>query len=240
MAGHKKKTPPILAGDTPLGHNPFGGLKGLIKQKTLPLASPAAKTAFPDAQPVLDEPTDDQLFSDAMTGVSRLDQNLAASHPPLSPLAGSDEHMTLPDDDAILCLERLLDCGEGFVVSDTPEYMEGVGYNVRKDIASRLHRGDFAISGHIDLHGMTVPVAREAFESFLKSSYLGGKGAVLVIHGRGLSSQGDAVLKNKVREWLGQSYWRKRVMAYASAQSHDGGAGATYILLRSRPAPKRK
>jgi len=46
-------------------------------------------------------------------------------------------------------------------------------------------------------------------------------------------------LKNKVRQWLGLSYWRKRVLAYASAQSHDGGAGATYVLFRERPVSKK-
>jgi len=84
-----------------------------------------------------------------------------------------------------------------------------------------------------------VETAGEEFESFMKSSYLAGKGAVLVIHGRGLSSPGEAVLKNKVREWLSHSYWRKRVLAYASAQSHDGGAGATYVLLRDRSVSKK-
>jgi DNA-nicking Smr family endonuclease len=34
------------------------------------------------------------------------------------------------------------------------------------------------------------------------TSYLSGKGVVLIIHGRGLSSPDEAVLKNKVREWL--------------------------------------
>ncbi len=53
------------------------------------------------------------------------------------------------------------------------------------------------------------------------------------------SSPGEAILKNKVREWLSQGYWLKRVIAYASAQSYDGGAGATYVLLRHRPLTKR-
>jgi DNA-nicking Smr family endonuclease len=102
-----------------------------------------------------------------------------------------------------------------------------------------LHRGDFSIGAHIDLHGMNVEMAAEAFESFMKASYLVGKGAVLIIHGRGLSSPGEAILKNKVREWLSHSYWRKRVLAYASAQSYDGGAGATYVLLRDHPVSKK-
>jgi len=106
-------------------------------------------------------------------------------------------------------------------------------------VARRLHRGDFSIQAHIDLHGFTVEYAKEAFDSFLRASINSGKRAVLIIHGRGLSSPGEPVLKNKVREWLSQGYWLKRVIAYASAQSCDGGAGATYVLLRNRPVSKR-
>jgi DNA-nicking Smr family endonuclease len=62
---------------------------------------------------------------------------------------------------------------------------------------------------------------------------------ILIIHGRGLSSPADPVLKTKVIQWLSTGPWRKWVMAYASARLCDGGAGATYVLLRNRPATKR-
>jgi len=64
---------------------------------------------------------------------------------------------------------------------------------------------------------------------------MSGKRAVLIVHGRGLSSPGEPVLKNKVREWLTRTAWRKWVIAFTSAQSYDGGTGATYVLLRHRP-----
>lgn len=235
MVCRKKNTAHTQTGESQLEHKPFGKLQDLIDHYH---PCPLEKTCSDRSKKADFDTSDEQLFSEAMTGVSRLDSDRTTCTPPPLPL--SEDPAFVPEDDALSSLERLIDCGDGFVVADTPEYMEGVGYNVRKDIAGCLHRGDFSISDHIDLHGMTVPVAREAFESFLKSSYLAGKGAVLVIHGRGLSSQGDAVLKNNVREWLGQSYWQKRVIAYASAQSYDGGAGATYVLLRSRPVSKKR
>ena len=82
--------------------------------------------------------------------------------------------------------------------------------------------------------------ASEVFENFLRGAVTSGKRAVLIIHGRGLSSPGEPVLKNKVNEWLTRGHWRKWVIAYASAQSYDGGTGATYVLLRHRPVSKRK
>jgi DNA-nicking Smr family endonuclease len=46
-------------------------------------------------------------------------------------------------------------------------------------------------------------------------------------------------LKTRVIEWLTRGPWRKWVAAYASARLHDGGTGATYVLLRARPVTNR-
>ena len=113
--------------------------------------------------------------------------------------------------------------------------MEGIGYNVKPEIAERLHRGDFALDAHLDLHGFNVEKAKEVFDSFLKRAIRTGKKAVLIVHGRGLSSPEEPVLKTKVREWLSRRSWRKWVVAFTSARPCDGGAGATYVLLRERP-----
>ncbi|MEJ2222560.1 MAG: Smr/MutS family protein, partial [Desulfobacterales bacterium] len=136
-------------------------------------------------------------------------------------------------------LQELVETGKGFVVADTPEYIEGIGYNVNREVAKRLHNGHFSIQGHIDLHGLTVESAREAFEGYLKESIATGKRMVLIIHGRGLSSPAKPILKTKVIEWLTTGRWRKWVMAFTSARLCDGGAGATYVLLRKRPATRR-
>jgi DNA-nicking Smr family endonuclease len=62
---------------------------------------------------------------------------------------------------------------------------------------------------------------------------------VLIVHGRGLSSPAKPILKTKVIKWLTSGPWRKWVMAFTSARWCDGGAGATYVLLRKRPVTKR-
>ena len=144
-----------------------------------------------------------------------------------------------PDVETLQQLNNLVESGEGFVVADTPEYIEGTGYHIHPEIAKRLHRGDFSIQSHIDLHGLGAEDARDAFEKFLKDAVTTGKRAVLVVHGRGLSSANKPVLKTKVIEWLTQGPWRKWVIAFASARSCDGGAGASYVLLRRRPMTKR-
>ena len=106
-------------------------------------------------------------------------------------------------------------------------------------MAKRLHRGDFAIQDYIDLHGFTADQARRALDDFFTRSIRNSRLAVLVVHGRGRGSPGDPILKTKVFEWLTRGAWRKWVIAFASARSVDGGAGATYVLLRRRPLPKK-
>ena len=137
-------------------------------------------------------------------------------------------------------LRELVRTGRGYRVADTPEYIEGTGYRVPPGITRELHRGTFSIQAHIDLHGMTVPVAREAVNAFLQDAVQRGFSAVLIVHGRGLSSAAEPVLKTGLVRWLTTGTWRKWVMAYASARPCDGGAGATYVLLRQRPLTKRQ
>jgi DNA-nicking Smr family endonuclease len=146
------------------------------------------------------------------------------------------------DREDVETLEKLTDLvkyGKGFNVADTPEYIEGTGYNIHPDVSRRLHRGDYSIQAFVDLHGLVAEDAKEVFEKFLKWAVITEKTGVLIVHGRGLSSPSEPVLKKKVVEWLTHGPWRKWVAAYSSARICDGGAGATYVLLRPRPVSKR-
>jgi len=177
------------------------------------------------------------LFEQAMRDVQPIDrENFFACGNSNKPPFG-DEHAG--ESETLLKLEKLIRHGEGFVIADTPEYVEGAANQVSPLIIERLHKGDFAIQGHIDLHGLSVRAAQDAVTAFLKEAVLIGHRAVLIVHGRGLSSPGPPVLKTQVINWLTRGPWRKWVMAYASARSCDGGTGATYVLLRNRPLTRR-
>jgi DNA-nicking Smr family endonuclease len=179
--------------------------------------------------------TEQQLFQAAMADVTPIfREKYPRPRPALFPRPRKSHEA-----EALACLQQLVKNGQGFVVSDTPEYMEGRGYHVSADITRRLHRGDFSIQDHIDLHGLNVPAAKEEFEGFIKTAITQGKQAVLIVHGRGLSSPERPVLKTKVCQWLTSGYWRKWVIAFTSARPCDGGAGATYVLLRQRPMTRR-
>jgi DNA-nicking Smr family endonuclease len=95
----------------------------------------------------------------------------------------------------------------------------------------KLRRGQFTVQGELDLHGMTVPVARQALGDFLRERRLRGARCVRIIHGKGLGSRHRRpVLKNKVNAWLQR---RDEVLAFCSARPVDGGTGAVYVLLRN-------
>ena len=216
---------------------PFEGLKSLLEAKSVPLRKDNGTLQPESGEPATDLANDRAFFEAAMADVERITQNICAKQiSRKSDVAGSDK---TDESESLLRLQELVETGKGFVVADTPEYVEGIGYNVNREVAKRLHNGEFSIQGHIDLHGLTVESAREAFENFLKESIASGKRMVLIIHGRGLSSPAQPILKTKVIKWLTTGHWRKWVMAFASARLCDGGAGATYVLLRNRPATKR-
>jgi DNA-nicking Smr family endonuclease len=219
------------------GFRPFEGLKALLENNSIALkeATPASTSK---STPDRTDPENDQtIFEEAMADVVRLPRNICAEQPTHASSTSVSANNT--ESEILRQLEELVRTGKGFVVADTAEYIEGTGYQVNHAVAERLHRGEFSIQDHIDLHGLSVENARDVFEDFLKKSIADGKRMILVIHGRGLSSPAEPILKTNVFKWLTTGTWRKWVMAFASARLCDGGAGATYVLLRKRPATKR-
>ena len=101
---------------------------------------------------------------------------------------------------------------------------------IKKSQFRKLRRGEYALAAELDLHGLTVPLAREALVTFLGECRGLRAQCVRIIHGKGLrSSNQGPVLKIMVNRWLRQ---RDEVLAFCSARPVDGGTGAVYILLR--------
>jgi DNA-nicking Smr family endonuclease len=96
-------------------------------------------------------------------------------------------------------------------------------------LLKQLRRGHFSVRAELDLHEMTVPVAREAVRAFLDDAIARREYCVRIIHGKGLRSRADGpVLKRMTAALLLR---RKDVLAYASARPAQGGTGAVIVLL---------
>lgn len=82
----------------------------------------------------------------------------------------------------------------------------------------------------LDLHGMTAGEAESAIDCFVDSSSRSGLEKVLVIHGKGLHSEGGLpVLKRTAREALEAHPLAGR---FGEAARADGGSGALWVMIR--------
>jgi len=214
----------------------FQDLKALLKNR--PFSLPEGHHADPFVREEKETPeTEEDLFMKAMEGVRPVSRENCIER--ISQIELPESSRDKEDAEILEKLADLVKYGRGFHVADTPEYIEGTNYHIHPTVAKRLHRGDYSIQAFVDLHGLLAEDAKEVFEKFLKWAVTTGKTGVLIVHGRGLSSPSEPVLKRKVVEWLTHGPWRKWVAAYASARICDGGAGATYVLLSPRPVSKR-
>lgn len=101
---------------------------------------------------------------------------------------------------------------------------------IQQQIIRKLRRGQFAIESELDLHGMTVSVAKKELNNFLSYCQTTNRRCIRIIHGKGRGSANNIpILKNKLNIWL-QRY--DSVLAFCSTPSHDGGTGAVYVLIK--------
>lgn len=84
----------------------------------------------------------------------------------------------------------------------------------------------------IDLHGQTCEQAKETLERKIPHLYKQGYNIIEIIHGRGLHSIGEPILKDCVREKLKDFVDYIKKISYAKPS--NGGNGKTILLFKSR------
>jgi len=219
-------------------YRPFENLDKLLKKARQTNPAPKLKPANKKDTPAHPSLNDATLFLQAMAGVKKLPKSRQvekrnSDHRSIGPA-------TNPDQEAYRQLQQLVETGQGFRVCQTAEYVEGSGEPINPAILERLHQGEFAIQDFIDLHGLSLEEALAQMDAFIKYALTRSRKAILIVHGRGLSSPAEPVLKSAVIKRIKSGTWRKWIVAYASARLCDGGAGATYVLLREYPKGKSK
>lgn len=103
----------------------------------------------------------------------------------------------------------------------------------------KLTRGKLRPEARIDLHGMTLAVAKAELTGFILSAQASGRRLVLVITGKG-SRAGDegplptrpGALRHQVPHWLHTPPLSAVVQQVAAAHLRHGGSGAYYVYLR--------
>ena len=215
---------------------PFEQLKDMTFGKLdLPSSLCEKYEPLPDRMP---ETLDDEvLFHWAMRDVVPLAKNVAKSSK--GPPPGS---LTNPNQEALHELHSLVNRKSSLDLTFSDEYIEKALVPGARPLLRELRRGQYAVQGVLDLHGMNRESARTSVESFISQAVVYRFGCVKIIHGRGHNSKENrAVLKEFLQLWLATRRMSRYVLAYTSARACDGGAGAVYVLLRKpRKAAHKK
>ena len=213
----------------------FGKLAALRKEqeRELEAARRRKPPPRPDPGPAPAAPrlTDGELWEQATRGVRPFEPGAGLAPAPAP--RGAEGRVWDPELEAIDALRALISGDAPFDISDSDEFIEGRVAGLDQSIVAKLRRGEFAVQGHLDLHGMTREEAKGAVDDFLRRSRQAGKRCVLLVHGRGTHSKDQLpVLKDALRAWLSTHRFGRQVLAFATARPADGGAGAIYVLLR--------
>ena len=102
---------------------------------------------------------------------------------------------------------------------------------VSKAEARTLGGDQFRTHGELDLHHMQADQARHQLRKFLDQADRDDCSRLRIVHGRGLHSDGRAVLPELVQDELRHD---PRVLAFRLAGRSDGGAGAVRVLFKPR------
>ena len=210
-------------------NNPFGAVKLPSPPEPPEKPAPAPPKPLARRQEGLSE---EELWSLATDGAAPLPDRSSRIKPGPKPLSVAPAALD-PELEAYDELRALVEGEVAFDIRDTDEFIEGHAHGLDAGVVRKLKRGEFAVQGHLDLHGLLKDEAKAELEAFLVKSRAAGKRCVLVVHGRGLHSKDQVpVLKEALKRWMALGRFARHVLAFATARSHDGGAGAVYVLLR--------
>ena len=177
---------------------------------------------------------EERLFFEAMDGVSPISKgNRRITR---APDKDSLRPAHAPKNEDLEVMAHLSDLISGAAEMDitfSDEYMEGCVRGFDPKLMQKLKEGLFPIQDFVDLHRLTQEAAELRIRDFLLNSHGRGLRCVLIVHGKGLNSENHIpVLKMRVPKWLSRGPVRKIILAFCTARPYDGGAGATYVLLK--------
>ena len=170
-----------------------------------------------------DESNDKPSFADLMTGVKKITDDRVNIYRDRAKKTALPGQKSQP-------VESSLDFSkiayhQQSNISDT-QFDSGM----QKKLERKIRQGQLSIDDRIDLHGHTQKEATAALEKFLRQAIAAEFKFLVIVHGKGTRSGGEAVLRLLVRHWLAQ---QSSVLGWCPAQPKHGGDGASYIYLRA-------
>jgi len=163
---------------------------------------------------------EDDLFAKAMRGVRPVRKRArivpASPAPATRPASPQPDRIPVPPSDS----------AHAPVTGEAPWTLFASG--VSRERLRRL-AGD-PVESEIDLHGHTRDEALRALEAAIMAALAGGQRTLCIVHGRGLHSQGNPVLKQAVFQWLREGPCAGLVLA--AVPRNGSGGGASTVLLR--------
>lgn len=101
---------------------------------------------------------------------------------------------------------------------------------IQQGVADKLKHGGYPVQAQLDLLRRPLGECRQRLFGFIRDATDNDLRSLLIVHGRGREVDSPAnVLRSYVAKWLVQF---DQVQAYVSAESHRGGLGATWVMLR--------
>jgi len=170
---------------------------------------------------------DIDLFHETVGPVRRLESDRIVPKPPRPAAIPRQSQL---DDQRVI--DEMADSFHDYAELESGDELLYIRPGLQHNLVRKLRRGQLSIERQLDLHGMTVAVAKQALASFLRECEIRGYRCVRIVHGKGRGSRNrQPILKGKLGGWLQQ---RNEVLAYCSARPIDGGTGAIYVLLKRR------
>jgi DNA-nicking Smr family endonuclease len=130
--------------------------------------------------------------------------------------------------DATITVDGLSD---QFVIDVGPEdTLNWARDGVQEGQMRKLKLGQISFEGSLDLHGMSVELARETMWEFLAEATKLEIRCVRITHGKAVRLDGKRpMIKSHVNTWLRQ---HPQVLGFTSCLAKHGGAGAVYVMLK--------
>lgn len=184
---------------------------------------------------------DDKMFFQEMSDVTPLKR---ASRVVLNRNTQSEKDSSLQERRAAAVSGPAVDNNiltqEGIEPLDPWYVLEFKRPGIQNGVYRKLRQGRYEAEARLDLHRMTVAIARRELFAFVEDCHQLGLRSVLLIHGKGEtpSERGRcSILKGCTDHWLREL---DIVQAFHSARPQHGGTGAVYVLLRKSADKKRE